>query len=528
MNEHLNVNPFVLASEPIRNCFAVLLAHARDRARLSKRVICVRTCVFVAITIIFGISLPANAFAVECHIQESVDAENASTSAPVSFEQSKPGRFDMLETSIGTWRAGSGIAMVDGQHAKTGAQCLQLAGGEPTSVILDVADDADTSGQLTFWAERWTSRPPFSFRIEKFSGGEWSEIFDGDKQVRVGRSFLSHVKVPLGDTGIRRLRFSVSSPANTGVLIDDVRLTAAVAQKITTVDLVPLTLPALVGVDRSAVVKLKVETTGSLNPIALTELLVTLQESDSASDSVIESVQVICGDALKTAQAFDEARSAAGQTKFTGGTTLLEGANHFWLVVKLRSDADIDQHIGAKIDAVGFSNGQTVRLDEPFSTQRLGVALRNGGDDGVHTFRIPGLATSNRGTLIGVYDVRRQSGRDLPGDIDVGMSRSTDGGRTWESLKIIMDMGDDPKWSYDGIGDPAILVDKNTGTIWVAATWSHGNRSWVGSGPGLQPEETGQLMLGQPPSTSLRKSSDLNGVFCFRDRARESRCAMAR
>ena len=62
-------------------------------------------------------------------------------------------------------------------------------------------------------------------------------------------------------------------------------------------------------------------------------------------------------------------------------------------------------------------------------------------------------------------------------------------------MKTIMDMGDDPDWHYDGIGDPAILVDQQTGTIWVAATWSHGNRSWRGSGQGLSPDETGQLML---------------------------------
>ena len=35
-----------------------------------------------------------------------------------------------------------------------------------------------------------------------------------------------------------------------------------------------------------------------------------------------------------------------------------------------------------------------------------------------------------------------------------------------------------------GVGDPAVLVDRETNTIWVAATWSHGNRSWRGSGPG--------------------------------------------
>ena len=43
-------------------------------------------------------------------------------------------------------------------------------------------------------------------------------------------------------------------------------------------------------------------------------------------------------------------------------------------------------------------------------------------------------------------------GGDLPGDIDVGMSRSTDGGQTWEKMKNIMDMGNDPKWRYDGVG----------------------------------------------------------------------------
>ena len=62
-------------------------------------------------------------------------------------------------------------------------------------------------------------------------------------------------------------------------------------------------------------------------------------------------------------------------------------------------------------------------------------------------------------------------------------------------MKVIMDMGNDPNWRYDGIGDPSILVDRLTGRIWVTATWSHGNRSWVGSGPGLEPEETGQFML---------------------------------
>jgi len=62
-------------------------------------------------------------------------------------------------------------------------------------------------------------------------------------------------------------------------------------------------------------------------------------------------------------------------------------------------------------------------------------------------------------------------------------------------MKIVMDMGDDPAWRFDGVGDPTVLVDDKRGTIWVAATWIHSNRSWFGSGPGLEPEETGQFML---------------------------------
>ena len=189
---------------------------------------------------------------------------------------------------------------------------------------------------------------------------------------------------------------------------------------------------------------------------------------------------------------------------------LADGDNFIWIRCKLKKNADIDYQVGARVEQVKFSNGKTFELHAPASVQRIGVAVRKGGDDGVNTYRIPGLATTSEGTLIGVYDVRRQTGGDLPGDIDVGMSRSTDGGRTWKPMQIIMDMGNDPDWHYDGIGDPAVLVDNNTGTIWVAATWSHGNRSWRGSGPGLKPEETGQLMLVRSDDDGVTWSKPIN------------------
>ena len=134
------------------------------------------------------------------------------------------------------------------RHAKTGKQCLQLTGGPHASVTLVVANTVDTTGELTFQAERWTKRAPFSFRIEKNSRSGWQEIYNGDRNVRVGRAFLTHVKVPLGDAEIQQLRFTVTSPPDTGILIDDVRIAPVRPQKIVSVEVVPFTLPALVGV----------------------------------------------------------------------------------------------------------------------------------------------------------------------------------------------------------------------------------------------------------------------------------------
>ena len=429
-----------------------------------------------------------------------------------SFEENLAGVFTETQTSVGTWTAQSGKVLVDNKHAKSGDKCLQIA-GEDASVILKLADNIQTDGQLTFWAERWTSRAPFSFRIEKESDGKWTEIYNGDQQVRVGRAFLSHVKVPLADPEITRLRFTVDSPPDTGILIDDLKIAPAEAMTVSNVEVVPLALPALVGAEASAMVKLKVTTQGTLDPVRVTNITATLN-GESSENYIREFQPFYSGNesSFRWNQKFGIAKTTqrGDPCEFSGNQILSEGDNFFWLACKLKDDANIDGSISAQINSITFSNGETTTIDEAPSVQRMGVSVRNGGDDGVHTYRIPGLATTNQGTLIGVYDIRRDGGGDLPGNIDVGMSRSTDGGRTWEPMKVIMDMGNDPKWRGDGIGDPAVLVDRTTGTIWVSATWSHGNRSWRGSGPGLEPEETGQWILVKSEDDGVTWSQPIN------------------
>lgn len=141
-------------------------------------------------------------------------------------------------------------------------------------------------------------------------------------------------------------------------------------------------------------------------------------------------------------------------------------------------------------------------------TQRV---IRTAGDDGVDTYRIPGLATTKQGTLIAVFDARNRSGADLPGDIDVGMMRSTDNGDHWSPMKRIIDFDASiPGSQGNGVGDPAVLTDQRTGTIFVAALWSQGGRAWHGSGPGLKPEETGQFVLVKSTDDGLTWSPPIN------------------
>ncbi len=148
----------------------------------------------------------------------------------------------------------------------------------------------------------------------------------------------------------------------------------------------------------------------------------------------------------------------------------------------------------------------TLHADELFRT----VLLRQ-GDEGVHTYRIPGLATTAKGTLIAVFDIRHKNSGDLPADIDVGTMRSTNHGTTWSPMRRIIDLDStEPNSLGNGVGDPAILVDTNTGTLFVAALWSKGNRGWTGSGPGLTPEQTGQLLLTKSIDDGLTWTKPIN------------------
>lgn len=132
------------------------------------------------------------------------------------------------------------------------------------------------------------------------------------------------------------------------------------------------------------------------------------------------------------------------------------------------------------------------------------TVIRRQGDDGSRSYRIPGLAVTDAGTLIACFDIRWKGVRDLPADIDVGVMRSTDGGTSWGPMIVAMDYDKQvPDSAGNGVGDPSILVDKKTGIVFIAALWSMGKNGWHESGTGLSPKETGQLVIARSSDDGL-------------------------
>jgi sialidase-1 len=210
---------------------------------------------------------------------------------------------------------------------------------------------------------------------------------------------------------------------------------------------------------------------------------------------------------------------------------LASGINYIWISCLLNEDANLTNTFSAQIDGISFGRYDYYPNTPSPIKYRYGIAVRKHNQDGIHTARIPGLATSSEGTLMAIYDARRASSRDLQGDIDIGLNRSLDNGRTWEPLQIIMDMdewGDLPQ-KFNGVSDACILV--NGKEIFVAGLWMHGvinpdgkwieglnedstawNHQWrnKGSQPGLSPKQTSQFLITKSADDGKTWSKPIN------------------
>lgn len=200
-----------------------------------------------------------------------------------------------------------------------------------------------------------------------------------------------------------------------------------------------------------------------------------------------------------------------------GDQKLFPGINYFWISLQMKPGTSLTSKVTADVASVTL-DGKRAILDvvsQKGIEHRMGVGVRHAGDDNSAAFRIPGLVTTNKGTLLGVYDVRYNSSVDLQEHVDVGLSRSTDGGKTWEKMRLPLAFGefDGLPAGQNGVGDPSILVDTKTNTIWVVAAWTHGmgnQRAWWSSHPGMDLNHTAQLVLAKSTDDGKTWSAPIN------------------
>lgn len=293
-------------------------------------------------------------------------------------------------------------------------------------------------------------------------------------------------------------------------------------------------LPVLTGKDANPVLKVEM-IRQQPEDYSLQKIVISLEGTTDLND--IGQISLFKSDEegrFATDMLIGEAQPPASVVTFKDNFNVTEDTLIFWVSVTLKENIDLTHRIKVQCKSISTDIGKVHIPAVDTQSLRVGVAVRRHMQDGVHTSRIPGLATSKNGTLLAIYDARYESARDLQGHIDIGLNRSTDGGRTWNPMQIVLDMNE---WGglpekYNGVSDACILVDDNTGDIYIAGLWMHGvldretgkwvegmtedSTRWIhqwqakGSQPGFGVKETSQFLITKSTDDGLTWSGPVN------------------
>ncbi len=120
------------------------------------------------------------------------------------------------------------------------------------------------------------------------------------------------------------------------------------------------------------------------------------------------------------------------------------------------------------------------------------------GMNGCFNYRIPSLLTTAKGTLIAAIDARVDADGDNPNNIDKAIRRSSDCGKTWSEIEVIVDYPGQGRKEGAAAIDPAMLYDSDTDTIWMIYCHTPGGIGLWNSHPGVGFNENGNKLLYDP------------------------------
>ena len=146
-----------------------------------------------------------------------------------SFEDGAAGSFkeriDRGQTnSEAVTMTATGTVSINTRFAKSGKRCLHMLGDANNTFTVRLPPSLQSIQGISFHAERWTKRNPFSFSIDVQRKNEWSELVNLDA-TKVGARFLTRVHWPIaaGDP-VQAIRFRSSAAPKSGLLVDDLAL----------------------------------------------------------------------------------------------------------------------------------------------------------------------------------------------------------------------------------------------------------------------------------------------------------------
>lgn len=439
-------------------------------------------------------------------------------SATESFETFSPGKFTSLSTEYGQLTAAPGHGEI-AKKAKAGEKSLRICGGEQKTLELTLKEAPKIDVGLSAYAERWTNRDPFSFNIMAVGPYGEKEIFDGSKSINSGAfSAKIDATVPAKTT---KLIFKATSPEETGMMIDEFYIVPTIPMKFKKASSSSFISPVMIGQKYNPVVRIDIETEGGLKPLSIDDIFLNMTGSDMKN---VESVEVFRGAENPNESPEQQFGNPVTQLrnpksiKVSGPMELKPGTNRFWVSVQLKKNANIDSRIVVTPLGVSIKKKPIKIGDSKPVSQRIGYAIAPAHSEVMPTkrvsksFRIPGMVRSKKGTLVAICDIRYNHSGDLPADVDVGVSRSLDGGKSWTPMTVAIPFKESVKgYTGAGNGDAAILVDEKTGRLWTAVLWSHGRHPiWHSEQGDNSPEKCSQFILSYSDDDGVTWSKPIN------------------
>ncbi len=254
-----------------------------------------------------------------------------------------------------------------------------------------------------------------------------------------------------------------------------------------------LTMMTLAAVASAAVTDVKVEPTGTpafkgMNtaPIAT----VTFTATADGTDVVRIPVQVNAADVANfTLGGVKQSTQEEAAVTFT--VPVKKGENKMDLTVDLAPTADLGRKLRVAENDIRIGSIVTRGAQEIVDQVLPDGRLRSSKN-----FRIPGIVKTPQGTLIACFDIRYKHSGDLPADITVGISTSTDDGNTWSPITTAMDYAGLPGGT--GVGDATILVDPSNGRVWLMGMRTPGSNKhpiWGSKAGTAEIQDCGQIYV---------------------------------